>query len=166
MKKNKSLDEFISEEPKDDIKANVVIETENNPVSLDQIAEVLDKVEEEKPKRRRSTGRGKGRKSKEQIDKEEKAEQSKQIMKLSFAYALRGLTATLAYFLKNPIWIIESDEESDYLALATIQYLDERFPEWGEVSPELNLVMAWSTYFAKRIFPSTESISKDKKKND
>lgn len=127
-------------------------ELEKPVLSLDEVKQVLEKeTEPEKPKRGRK--KGSGRKSKAEIEAEKKQAEIKQILQASFAYALVGLTNSVAHLLKDSKWAITDMSEAESLANVTIQYLDERFPDWEQYSPELSLIMGWSTYFIKRFLP-------------
>lgn len=147
-KQDDSIESLLEEKPE--------TITENKAgVTLDQIAEVLTPVEDEKPKRRK-------RRSKAELDKE-KEDKNKEIelmLKSAFAFALVGLTEAISILIKADKWKITDTNEADFLASATIQYLNVRFPRWQEMSPELNLAMSWSLYFVKRL--KTESIPEDK----
>lgn len=129
--------------------------SENKVLTMPDVEKAIENAQEEKPKRKRRAGQG--RKSNAQIEEEKKAADLKKILKGSFAYALIGLTNSIALLLHDKKWSITDQKEGEFLAEATIQYLDERFPEWEKASPELNLVMAWSSYFIKRVMPVPET---------
>jgi len=152
MKNKENLDKIFEKSLDTDIK-----EPENKNLSLEDVTKAIEIAESEKPPKKIR----KGRKSKEQIEQEKKAEDVKLILRSSFAYALIGLTNSLAVIMKSEKWAITDTQESEFLAEATIQYLDERFPEWEKASPELNLAMAWSSYFIKRLLPEEKTANKE-----
>ncbi len=143
-KKDETMSEFLETTKELDTKKEV-----DTTLNIEKVTEIVEQAQEEKPKRRR---RSAGRKSKAQAEEEKKKEEIRDILKLSFSYALIGVTSAISQIIKADKWTITDEREADYLAGATIQYLDERFPEWEKASPELNLIMAWSSYFAKRLF--------------
>lgn len=112
--------------------------------SLKDVLTSLTEIEEteSEPKKR-------GRKKKEVVNKEKEFEQ--RLLVVSTAYALISISQVVVKFIKDEKWLITDMTEAENLAKAIISYLEIRFPAWKNVSPELNLVLAFAGYFGKRL---------------
>jgi hypothetical protein len=78
-------------------------------------------------------------------------EQLKAILDLSMSYALISLSQIVSMLIKDEKWKITNQTEADQLGKIIVVYLNQRFPNWTNISPEINLIMGLSTYFVPRL---------------
>lgn len=102
--------------------------------------------EHEKSKKRR-----KNKQNHKELNEQRKLNR---MLTAQMAHALQVGASIASIFLQDTKWMITDDKESKFLAQATVDYLNIRFPDWKKGTPEAVLLMAFGGYFAKRLTPN------------
>jgi len=150
--KNNSVQDILNiQDEIDNASKNNEEQPVNKNLDLQTANDVIGEITETAPKKRS----GRGRKSKDQKETENKeAEQLKvldAIFKSSIALIVINLTSLVSFFTKDKRWDAEP-EEADLIGQALIASLDHHFPNWKLASPDLALATAILGYVSKRVF--------------
>lgn len=125
-------------------------------LTTEKIQETVEKVESEKPKKRKYTKR----KSKaEKLQEEKDAENEKMmdaIFKSSLSLAIINITGLVSHFLDDKKWIAEKDE-AQLMGESLVACLDYHFPNWKLASPDLALATAIFGYVSKRLLTDSKN---------
>lgn len=138
---------------------------ENTVPPVDDLQALINESEqEEQPKKRKYNRTGKYAKKKTR--EQEQEEQTAEFLRSAMAYTLMSVTNMVSVLTGDEIWSITDQKEAQNLAMVIESYLNERFPNWLEASPEINLFMGLSSYFIPRILPKLTSPKESKPKKE